>query len=256
MSQSYAQSKKSLDAMKKVDRALLYEQEDYEKVNPRKAQYYPEIYLHDDSFLKEEESSTGLYSDLYYTKLDSTRVSFAYQMSHDYEEFSKLQSLDLQFMRKIKSYKDQWWGIQIKKVTAKYNALADELTSTTGHPDSDANSKRFDNEQSMTMLGLGFGYRFKALTGMINSDRIYESVMAYANYITHFDSSNSKNYTGYGLTAEYGIQKRMSEGFFSGIKIGYNLASLSRPATTDEKLADRSLIFKWASIGFEFGYYF
>ena len=254
--QSNAQSKKSTNARTKVDRDLLFEQEDFKRVNPRRAQNIPEVYLHNESFLKEEESSTGLYSDLYYTKLDSGRLSFAYHISHDYEEFSKLQIIDFQFMKKVNSYKDQWWGLQVKQITAKYTALADELTSTTGNTDADANTRRFDNQQSMTIFGFGYGYRFKALTAMINSDRVFESVMAYANYISHFDSTNSKNYNGFGLTTEYGIQKRMSEGFFSGIKIGYNIASLVRPATSDEKKSDRSLIFKWTSLGFEFGYYF
>ena len=251
-----AQINKSSSAQSKVDKYLLFKQEDPNKINPRKAQDTPEVYLHSDSFLKEEESSTGLYSDLYYTKLDSSRLSFAYHISHDYEEFSKLQIIDFQFMKKVNSYKDQWWGLQIKKVNAKYNALAEELTSTSGNADADANTKRFDNPQSMTIFGFGYGYRFKALTSMINSDRVFESVMAYANYISHFDGTNSKNYTGFGLTTEYGVQKRMSQSFFSGIKIGYNIASLVRPATSDEKKSDRSLVFSWTSLGFEFGYYF
>lgn len=253
---SYSQLKNADKARDTVDKTIIYEQEDFTRITPRRAQNESEIYLFDNSFLNEEDSSSGLYTDLYYTKTDSGRISISYHISHDYEELSKLQTIDLQFMKKIPSYKDQWWGIQIKQVTAKYDALADELTSSTDHEDADANTKRFDNQQLMTIIGFGYGYRFKTLTNAIKSDRFFEMIMAYANYISHVDSTNSKNYSGYGLTTEYSIQKRMSEGFFAGVKIGYNIASLERAAESDEKKSDRSLVFKWSSLGFELGYYF
>lgn len=252
----FAQLNNAQKAREAVDRKMLFDQENYNKVNPRSAQEESEIYLHNQSFLSEENESTGLYTDLYYTKLDTVRLSFSYSFSHDYEEFSKLQAIDLQFMKKIPSYKDQWWGIQLKRVTAKYNALADEVQADTGHADANSNTKRFDNQQLLSMIGFGYGYRFKALTMAFKSDRIFESLMAYANYVTHVDGTDSTSYTGYGLTTEYSLQKRVSEGFFYGVKIGYNIASLERSKVSDEKKTDRSLVFKWASLGFEIGYYF
>lgn len=247
---------KTRKVMNEVDRDILFEQKEASSITPSDISKEPEIYLDSESLFRDEDSSAGIYTDLYYTKNDSLRISFAYHVSQDYEEFSKLQVLDFQIHKKIPSYKDQWWGIQLKRVVGKYSAFADELTSDSGHPNADANTKRFDNEQSMSMFGFGYGQRFRLLGDLINSDKVFESLMAFANYVYLLDSTNSNKYEGYGLTAEYGLQRRISKGFFAGVKLGYNLASVVRPATTDEKKEDRSLVMKWTSLGFEFGYYF
>jgi len=239
-----------------IDRLILFEQENLEKTSPAVLSAEPEIYLENESLLRDEDTSAGIYSDLYYTKNDHLRISFAYHFSHDFEEFSKLQVIDFQVLKKIPSYKDQWWGVQVKRVVGKYSNMADELTTTSTSTDANAKTIRNANEQSMTLLGFGYGHRFRMLGDIFKSDRIFESIMAFGNIVSHLDHTDSEKYQGYGLTAEYGIQRRMSKGFFTGLKFGYNIASLERAKKSDEKKQDRSLVLQWSSIGFEFGYYF
>jgi hypothetical protein len=80
--------------------------------------------------------------------------------------------------------------------------------------------------------------------------------MAYGNYIFHLDGKTSEQYRGFGATMEYGLHRRIGESFFGGAKLSYNLASLERAKKDDEDKIDRSLVFRWTSIGIEFGYYY
>lgn len=243
-------------AAETVDRIILFEDEDPNKIGPRKAHDEKEIYLEKESMLREQLHKSGIMSEYYYTRNDNGRLSLAYHVSHDYEKLSKLQAIDFQVLTKIDSYQDQWWGLKVKRVVGKYNAMADELAQTSSNPDADSQTQRLDSQQSMTMLGLGLGYRFNILNEFLKSDRIFEQIMAYGNYIYHLDGSNDTKYQGYGISAEYGIHKRISKTFFAGTKLTYSIASLTRAQKSDEDKVDRSLVLRWTSIGFEFGYFY
>ncbi len=235
--------------------AFLFKQESLKRLGPSEIKENPEIYLNNESLIRDSEGEGGIYTDTYYTKKDSFKMSIGYQTSLSLEDFAKLRVLNIQLMKKMPSYKDQWLAFQLQSVVGAYSTLADELESSDD-PDADGFLRRGTNEQSMTLIGVGLGYRFKALTQMFDSDRVFENVHAYGNYITNLDSTNSKEYAGYGLTTEYSIERRMSEALFVNFKIGYNIASVVREATDDEKKQDRSLVFRWTTVGFDFGYYF
>jgi len=239
-----------------ADQLMLYQTPNPEKMTPKQISTESEVYLEKESLIRDVNQQSGVLSDYYYTRKDSGRLSLAYHTSHDYENFSKLYTLDIQVMKKITSYKDQWWGVQLKRVVAQYNALADELESTSTHPDADSQTERRDALQSMTIFGLGVGYRFNILSEFFKTNRVFEQVMAYGNYIYHLDGKNDNKYRGYGATMEYGIHRRVGESFFAGGKLSYNLASLERSKKSDEDKTDRSLVFRWTSIGFEVGYYY
>jgi hypothetical protein len=243
-------------AANKVDRIILFETEDPNKTTSRKAFRDKEIYLEKESMLRDEGKSYGVMSEYYYTRNDNGRLSFAYHLSHDYEKLSKLQGIDLQIMKKVDSYQDQWWAFRLSRVVGKYNAMADELVASSANPDADSQTIRDDNLQSMTMLGLGLGYRFNILNQFLKSDRVFEQVMAYGNYIFHLDGTNDNRYQGYGVTAEYGIHKRINSSFFAGVKLNYNIASLTRAQKSDEDKIDRSLILKWTGVALELGYFY
>jgi len=239
-----------------ADQKFLYQTPNPDKMTPKILNSNKEVYLEKEALIKEVDDETGVFAERYYTRKDTGRLSFAYHASHDYEKLSKLYALDLQVLKKMKSYKDQWWGIQIKRVVAQYNALADELESSSGHADADSQVERRTSPQSMTIFGLGIGYRFKILTQFFETNRVFEQVMAYGNYIYHFDGETDEKYRGYGATMEYGLHRRVGQSFFAGGKLSYNLASLERAKKSDEDKLDRSLVFRWTSIGFEVGYYY
>lgn len=239
-----------------ADQMLLYQTPNPEKVSPKQLRENSEILLEKESLINEIDKERGVYTERFYTRKDSGRLSFAYHVSHDYEKLSKLYALDLQVIKKVNSYKDTWWGFQFKRVVAQYNALANELEVTSSHPDADSKLERRNALQSMTILGLGVGYRFKILTQFFETNRVFEHIMAYGNYIFHLDGETEEKYRGYGATMEYGLHRRVGESFFAGGKLSYNLASLERAAKTDEDKIDRSLVFRWTSIGLEVGYYY
>ena len=234
---------------------LLYRQESKKSMSISKIKRDSDIYLSNESLLRDGEGENGIYTDYFYTKKDSLRFSIGYQFAQDFENISQISTVDLQIHKKFSSYKDQWFGVQIKRVVGQYDALADELDESS-NPEADGNIKRGTTEQTMTIVGLGFGYRFKGLTQMFSSDRVFENIMAFGNYVAHLDKQTSKKYSGYGLTAEYAIQRRISEALFFNFKIGYNIASVERSAEDDEKKEERSLVFKWSTLGFDIGYYF
>jgi hypothetical protein len=239
-----------------LERAILFDQVDPKQLTPKHIRDNKEVYLSGESLIQDKSAETGIYSEPHYTGLDKGRLSISYHVSHDYESFEKLQSIDFQLLSKISSYKDQWWGLQLKRVTAKYNALANEVSGSSTHPNANKTIERQDSLQSMTMIGFGFGHRFNILGDFFKSDRIFETLMAYGNYIYHLDGQTDDKYQGYGFSADYGIHKRMSQSFFYGGKLTYNLASLVREAKTNEDKVDRSLAFRWTSIAFEIGYFY
>jgi hypothetical protein len=233
------------------DEKLLLQQIPLENITTDQLNSYPDLYLSDDSILQSTDYSTGMVQDSYYTGSDSTRVSLSLNFSQDYEDPDKVRVLDFQYLSRIdNSYLKYWWGLQFKSATAKYSAIADESTSDT------LAGERGNNTQSFTIVGLGLGHRFRALASQFFTDRFFENVNVFGNYIVHTDGTNSEQYTGYGYTAEYGLNYRSSTRLFYGGKLSYNWAIVERANQDEEPLSARSLVFGWMTLGFELGYYF
>jgi len=212
---------------------------------------YPDVFLSEDSILQETDTSTGMVEDSYYTGNDSTRVSISLNYSQDYEDPTKVQMVDFQYLSRLDaSYRQYWWGLQFKRTTAKYSAIAEESDSDN------LAAERASNIHSFTIVGFGISHRFRALASQAFTDRFFENVSVYGNYMFHSDGTNDERYTGYGYTAEYGLNYRSSQRFFYGGKISYNWAMVERSAVDDESLSARSLVFGWLTFGLELGYYF
>jgi hypothetical protein len=223
----------------------------------QKAVNYPEIYLENDSILEDFNEDTAIYDDAHFTGREFNRLSFSFHFSHDYEDFSKVTSVEAQYLMRVNHYRDTWWGLMFKRTTGKYSALAEEFTGT-GSGGANANSSvfRYDNQQTFTSIGFGAGYRFKFLSNWNKSERVFEKVAAFLTYNLHNDSTDKLDYTGWGYTADYGLHYRSSKKFFWGGKISYNFAAVVREAISTEDKPDRSLVFGWTSLAFEMGYYY
>lgn len=232
------------------DREVLLTPPNPEGVTSSQMNEYPEIYNFSDSTLQERDSDTGNYSDSYYTATDQSRFSASISLSQDYEDPSKVYTLDLIYLNKFDNdYEQLWWGIQLKRTTAKHSAIAEDSKTADS-------ISRDQNLQLFSIIGAGVGHRFKTLAHVFNTDRLFETVNVYANYVFHQDNTDSVKYQGYGYTAEYGLHYRSSSSLFYGTKLSYNWAQVQRDAQDDEKLAQRSLVFGWLNLGFEIGYYF
>ncbi|MBD65819.1 MAG: hypothetical protein CME62_11470 [Halobacteriovoraceae bacterium] len=233
------------------ERRLLLKQYDPDDVSARDLNLLPEVYLEDNSALQDDVTSEGFVGRSYYTGSDDVRVSASINYSQDYEDPTKVQMIDLQYLSRFdESYREYWWGLQLKRVVAKFNAIADEPAS-----DSLAEN-RSTNNQSFTIFGFGLGHRFRALASEFFTDRFFENINVFGNYMFHIDGTNSEKYQGWGYTAEYGLNYRSSKKLFYGGKLSYNWALVDREARDEEKLPERSLVFGWFTLGFEIGFYF
>lgn len=227
-----------------------------DRLSTKRINSEPEKYLFNESLLSQRDDATGLISDEYYTAKDEYMASAAYTLSLDPADVTKSQGYDFSIMSKMKTYKQLWWGAQFRVATAKYNAIANERTSTSGDTNSVANVERADNQQQFTIIGLGVGHRFKTYTSLFSSHRFFEMIQVYGNYVIHKDTTNEKAYNGFGYTANYGLHYRTSNSLFMGIRLAYTYANVERKREDEESLADRSLVFGWTNLGFELGYFF
>lgn len=210
----------------------------------------------DQSTLKNFNDTLGIMGDEYNTQDDNNRLSFAYQFSHDYEDFTKVQSIDLQYMHKLSGLSGTWLALQVRHTNAKFSAVSDGQVSQSTNPNAEGNIKRQDQKQMLTIAGLGLGYRFKIFTQALESDRFFEMVTAYLNYAVNSDDALGESYKGYAYTADYGIHYRSGPSFFYGGKFTYTIAELHREAIGTESRKERNLNFGFLSLGFELGYFY
>lgn len=232
------------------DRQNLITPKPPQSVSTSDVESFPEIYLHNNSVLQERNAETGLYSTAYFTAKDESKFSASYMFSQDYEDFTKVSSFDLNYQNKFDNdWEQMWWGILLKRTIAKNDAIAEDSIAKNGEP-------RSSNQQSFTTLGFGYGHRFKTLSSFLETQRVFETVSVYVNYVFHIDSTDSQRYQGFGYNADYGLHYRSSESLFYGLKMSYNWAQVERAAENNEKLSDRSIVFGWFQLGFEIGYYF
>lgn len=232
------------------DREILLQGENLDNISAEKLNTYPEIYLFNESIIQEMDMEKGVIDDAFYTGTDNSRLSISMSFSQDYEDPGKVQTLDIIYQTRMKwNYKQYWWALQFKRTTAEYSAIADESTSNTTVP-------RQTDLQSFSFIGAGVGHRFRALAAQLESDRFFESINIYGNYVFHIDSTTKDRYQGYGYTAEYGFSYRSGRRLTYGTKLSYNWALVEREKENDESLQARSLVFGWLTLGFELGYYF
>jgi hypothetical protein len=216
---------------------------------------HKEIYLKNESLLSDTDTNLGTIGDEKYTGNDRNRLSFAYHFSTDYQNFTKLMSIDIQYLYRLKHYQDLWIGFQYKNVSAQFDAMASNHTeNSSSFSKGEDKYQRGSEEQSSHLWGAGIGHRFKFLP--IEHNRLFESVNLFLNYHQHQDSFTTFDYTGYGFNVDYAINYRIKTNFFIGGKLSYHLAEISREAQGDESVQRRSLLLSWTSLAFEMGYFY
>ena len=234
-----------------------YDNNRFKSVSAEDLNDYPELYQSEDSVLREYNSTSGIYSDPYYTRNDNGLVSISYSMGASYDEPSRIVSFEGTYLNAFDStYQDLWWGFQLRRTVANYDAIADERTSSSGDTNSVANTERGTNLQTLLSAGLGLSYRLKAFSYAFDNERIFEHSSFFISYVGHKDATDDETYRGYGYNAEYVLAYRSLDNFYYGLKLSYHWLLLERAAIDEEGLADRSLIFGWTSLGFDLGYIF
>lgn len=231
-------------------REKLLENKADQRVDTSEVNAYPEIYLANESALQEIDTTEGIVEDAYFTGNDNSKFTLGYNFSLDFENLTNVSTVDFVYSSKLsESYRMYWWSVHYQKLSAIYNAIAEESSSNV-------EPSRSSSTQSMSIFGLGIGHRFRALAGTM-APRFFETVNVFANYVSHQDDSTQEQYNGYGYNAEYALHYRAGERITYGVKFSYNWALVDREKENDdESLAERSLVFGWSTLGFELGYYY
>lgn len=211
----------------------------------------------DDSVIKDYDYDLGEGKDYFFTSKDSLRFSLFGGTSYQFKTTEQL-DIDIQILKRLSGSNDGWLALQYKKVQASYDYISDPVESSdiVIDPNSDANFDRDGKIQNISLIGIGYSHRFRFLQEWINSNKIFETTSVYFNYVTSNDETTKRDYTGYGLTADFGVHKRVSKSFFYGTKLSYNIASVTREQIGEESEAERSLVYGWLTIGLEIGYFF
>lgn len=236
------------------ERERLFDRPNPKSLKSSDIKNYKEVFLHEDSLLM-EETDNGLFADDFYTANDNNHFFLSYQFSSDYDEMNKVTSLEMGYQYKLSGFTDMWFTGILKRTIAQYDAIAEELDSSSDS-DADGSVTRFDAQQSLTTIGFGIGYRFRALTDFTKNPRFFETAYAVMNYNAHLDNKTAIKYNGYGMNMDYGLHYRISNTFHYGMKLSYNVVTVTREPKDDEKKPDRSLVFGWTAIGFEIGYFY
>lgn len=243
----------------------LTEKEIYGKPNPLNItapimkEQKESIYFSDE-VLRDYDPESGIMSDSFFTMRDKNRFSVGYHLSTNYNDFSEINSLELEFMQNLRDWENAWWGLIFKTGSASFEAITenhDLRTGASSNSDASASKQRLlTAEQSFNIMGIGMGHRFRFLLDFINTDRLYEQVMVYLTYMTNTDSFTNLEYAGPGFTMDYQVFKRSSQRVYYGWKLSYNLASVTREIADDIRNREARLTLSWITLGFSVGYYF
>jgi hypothetical protein len=161
-------------------------------------------------------------------------------------------------MHRTTKFNQIWYGFQLFQHNATFDSITKNQTPEPGDNanDESAFQRPGDTKNTVSGLGLGVGYRFKLLLDFFQTEDTFESIDVFANYIRLSESFIKKDYTGYGLTTNYGIHKRVNTTFFYGGKVSYNLAAVTREKLGDESERNRSLSLGWLTLALEMGFFF
>jgi hypothetical protein len=218
----------------------------------------PEKYLRNESMIYDFDTDLGIKDQRQYTGQDRNKVSLAAHISSDYEHFNNLIGLEFSYMHRSTRYNQIWYGFQFFQHNTTFDSITKNQTVETGDTatDESAFQRPGDTKNTVMGLGLGVGYRFKLLLDFFQTEDMFESIDVYANYIRLNETFIKKDYSGYGLTTNYGLHKRVNTSFFYGGKLSYNLSYVKREKLGTESEKNRSLALGWLSLAFELGFFF
>lgn len=216
----------------------------------------PEKYLRNESMIYDFNTELGIKDQRHYTGQDKNRFSLAGHVSSDYEHLNDILGLEFAYMRRSERYHQAWYGFQFFRHKTYFDNITQNHTVGT-NINSEAAYRRPNNEDNtVTGIGLGGGYRFKLLLDFFETEDTFESVDVFVNYLTMDETFIRRTYKGYGLTTNYGVHKRSSSNFFYGGKLSYNLATVTRDAIGNEPKDERTFSLGWLSIAFEIGFFY
>lgn len=217
----------------------------------------PEKYQRHETMIYDFDSTLGIKDQRQYTGADKNRLAFSGHVSGAYEHLVDILGFEAQYYRRSSRFDQIWWGAQLFRVDAKFDAVTQNHTGSSANADADPNLLRNGDSKSAVLgFGPGVSYRFKLLLDFWKAEDWFENIDVFANYIIFQDKDIGKDYNGYGLTTSYGLHRRSNTNVYYGGKFSYNIASVTREAIGDEGVTNRSLTLGWLTLGFEIGFFY
>ena len=205
-----------------------------------------EKYMWDESLVAPYNSDYGVLDNRRYTGKDRNKLSASLHLNGQYERLQKLLALEATWLRRSETWHKLWWGATYRRAQTRWN----EITNNNQSGGEAAFSRPGDADQTINTLGLGLGYRFKLFLDFWDVKDTFESVQVFGTYNSLAEGHTGDNYTGYGMTADYGLHKRTRQSFFYGGKFTYNIAWVEGPEN------DRTLSLGWYTFALEAGFLF
>ena len=203
-------------------------------------------YDFDESLVYITNTELGIKDQRRFTGLDRNKLSASLHLNGQYEYLQKLLGFEVTYLRRMDNWSKLWVGGTIRRTATQWDQISTKSDEGGGEA---AFQRPNDAEQTLNTVGLGFGYRFKMFLDFFKTEDVFESVQAFATYNTLAEGFTGENYTGYGLTADYGLHKRTRQSFFYGAKFTYNLAWV-------ELDKDRDFSLGWYTFALETGFIF
>jgi hypothetical protein len=215
-----------------------------------------EKHLRNESMIYDFNTNLVIKDQRRFTGADRHRVAVGGLLNGNYEQLTDILGGEISYMHRSTRYNQIWYGAHFFQQKANFDAITQNRTSNTNSNGEGAFQRSSGVKDNVTALGLGVGHRFKLLLDFWQTEDVFENIDVFINAIQLNESFINKQYSGYGLTTNYGIHKRSSNSFFYGAKLSYNIATVARSRLGTESKSDRSLTLGWLALGLEIGLFY
>lgn len=213
--------------------------------------------VEEDLLVMDKNSITGVYDTIYFTEKDRHRWTMLAKTNANLKRSTNLWGGDLLYGYNLNIF---WIEFFASWMHADFREISELPVRSSTNPYAEANSNRAaSSKQKLISVGIGPGYRFLVPEGVniFHLRNLFQTVSVWATYNKLNDSATLFEYDGFGLRADYGIHKRVSSGFHYGIRLGYQLAEVTREQKIpNESASDRKLFLSWMTLALDLGFYF
>ncbi len=190
----------------------------------------------------ETDTETGIDAATYNTKNDDHRYSLGLLLNANPMKVTKI--IGGEFIYGFKFASGSHFEIFASMANANLEVLSDldNASSLNG---------------SLIAGGAGFGLRSSLIQHFIDSKTFFETISGYFTYNQLSSPSINGPFVGPGIKAVYGLHQRVGKTIHYGLKMAYDLASVRRPALTqNETTGDRALILTSVTFGLDLTLYY
>lgn len=215
------------------------------------AELNEDLPLEEHLVLNKIDNDTDLIISSHSVSDDNNIFSVTYKIYPSVQGFSNISNLEVSYSKKLNYC---WLDFMISRAMTKFSTI------TTNNPYLGQTSDKLEkSKDELLTAGIGIGYRStyvqKALENIMFSEDIFETTSAKLTYHNLNEKFYDKSFTGPGIQTDFGIHKRILNGFHFGMKFAYNLASVKKSKEGNSTSSSGSLVLSWVSFGIDFGFY-